>query len=309
MTKYSLALALAPLLALVACAAPTGEETTSASESDLSVAELLRVKGVVVQLNADQNGFNIGAAYKHRPGRPATCKRQQRIGLTCLANIDCDNTPAAPDPGVTGRVLITGGASPITLTPENGFFDYVITPPPAPAFILPGAPVHVDSTASFAAPFTLDGKMPARIAVTTPAIADANQDALTVAVDRSKPLSVAWTGGDAWVDVQIISGTVQIDAAGAQGDATTITTLDCLVPAVAHRAVVPAAALAVFSASDSVGFGYRNLGKPGTTAHMNTITVTSEAHKLGIAAGGNGADLAELITTSSVVQSDLLNLK
>jgi len=297
------------LLSATACSAPTGEEPTNTTESPLTVGQLFGVKSVAVTVSSTRDGFNFANAFKTKPGRAPNCRRQERIGLNCLATIDCDNTPEPPPQGATGSVAVTSGDTRFTLTPENGFFAFELTPPPAAPLIPPGATVRADSTASLTIPFSLTGKMPATIAVASPPVFDGNRDALPVTVDRTKPLRVAWTGGDAWVDIQIISGKVQIAADGTWDQMQSLTTVDCIVPARGHEATVPTSALRFFEAGDSVGFGYRRLGKPGTTALMNTLTVSSEGHKLSVATGENRAELTELVTVSSMEQTDLLNLK
>ncbi|NOU32371.1 MAG: hypothetical protein HOO96_31075 [Polyangiaceae bacterium] len=250
---------IAPLfvgLLATGCAATTteGDEgATGQTEGELSLSDRLGIsRGGSVQV--DVLPFMTLATASFTRGQGPSCKTSFPT-LNCEL-VECGSDAFAPTDGHAGVITISGGKNPVTLTPEaDGYYsEFLDFNTPGAPFFAAGAPITVSAAGGSAiGPFSVSGlSVPGALVVSSLA-KDADGNLLPPTIDRSQRLALTWQAANANAVEVVISSSegwfsTTIDG---QFDATSNKTLSCVFPGASGGGVIPASALAKFTAGST----------------------------------------------------------
>lgn len=261
-----LLLSAASLLALsslaLGCAA-NADETTG--EADIPVGEGEDAFTVAERLGLPYGGeltVEVASFYTAAYGglvkkdNPSACQ-VTNYGL-CQLKKCTGNASGASSDGDAGNIVVTGGASPVTLTPDaTGTYDFFGFDEPA-AFRAGDVLSFAAAGGSGARPFSVSGlRIPTSVQTNLPLEPTGRQTApLTIDTTRDFPLT--WRAEGASI-VEVSLGATEgkyIPIAPGQlsFDRAKSTRLTCLFPASAGRGTLPAAALRAFPKGTTTPF-------------------------------------------------------
>lgn len=249
---------IAPLfvgLLATGCAASSdgSEDATGQAAGELNLADRLGIaRGG--NITVDVLPFLTLATASFTRGQGPTCKTSFPT-LNCQL-VECGSDRIEPADGHAGVITISGGKSPVSLTPEadgtyGEFLDF--NPPGAPFFAV-GAPITVSAAGGSAiGPFSLSGlSVPGALAVSS-LPKDAEGNLLPPTIDRSQRLALTWQAANANAVEVVISSSEGRFSTTVEGqfDATTNKTLSCVFPGSSGGGVIPASALSKFAAGST----------------------------------------------------------
>jgi hypothetical protein len=250
---------LVAVLALAGCPASNGESDGGVGDLAVTMADDLAVGGggtpvdlapapntgtitVTSAASSTQNSFTAGASFVMGVIATSSACTTSYIG-GCQASACTVQSADAGSPPVTsslvsgGTVTISGGATPVSMTPTSGFYSdssssqALFTGGEALTFANSGAVAPASSTTLVA---------PAPSTITTPVAASA------YTITRSDGFALAWTGGGPGDVVITIQSSISSTQPGTQ-----FGSVRCLFPVGDGHATVPAAALAVLPAGNA----------------------------------------------------------
>lgn len=307
-----LCVALASILASFACSSADRPIEAGSSQDELTLAEVLHQRGGHVLVLAD--GPTTFAMARFSPARNR-CRTQQNVGLNCVVYQDCPDTH--PTPYDAGKVSVTSGPASFELNP-NANHDYTqFYDETAPSGILQPT-VSVSAAGSNVPAFSITSTFPNPIVLTSPLVRDASDVAQRITLDGTQPFPIAWSGGTGWVGVQVDTMSATYGALVTEPDGTTYhpyiplnsSYIDCLYPAAAGHAAIPAAAIAMLPKGSETTYDPAAPIVPGVVFRTHTFSVGSESHKTTYAsAPGKASMLVDLTLAPFAAQSGRVTVK
>jgi len=287
-----LLLSVAPLLALSSlalggCAANADEASeepvvqVAEGEEALTVAERLGLP-YGGELNVDVAPFFTGVyGGLVKKDKPSACQ-VTNYGLCQLKKCPGNESGSSAD-GDAGDIVVTGGAAPITLTPDaTGTYDFFGFGQPA-AFR--GGDVLAFSAAggSGARGFSVSGlRIPSSVTTGLPLEPTGAQPA-PLTLDTARDFPITWsTEGASIVEVSLSASDgkyLPIAPGQVSFDRTQSTTLTCLFPAATGRGTLPAAALRAFPKGTTTPFTPEVVAN-GSPVRQNSLEVIPQNRKV-----------------------------
>lgn len=307
-----------PLLIVLACAgsglvgcASDIEPSSDASEDALTLGDRLHLEnGGEVVVYADTAVFASAAFYRNRKNGNGC--RTRNVSLGCMVSA-CGPTQSN-DTANAGAITISGGQSPISLDLVPGTDSY------APFFdggafgIAPGARLTVQAQGGSIPAFTSNLLAAGVIALQTPTLTTIRGDGAPTPrlnVDRTKDLPFAWIGlSRGWVAVALTAAEgvdVAIpDSPASYFQATSSTTVECVFPANAGRAVIPAQALAWFAPGSETGPAGPSSSTP---RRVHTLTVNAEERDSRVVHTSNGLGVVDVRAVGRQLSTDAVTFR